>query len=148
MTIKYTLIGLLALQAFLSYLFEMGEGLVIMSYLVEGELIKVTDLYSSGSDDNVMIGLGMHLYLLAFILLLVRVRNKFGIYDISVLISALFLQFFLIILIEAGSIFDTVLYGGDYILLAWAINLLLISSLLFVNSAAFLVKTNSEINHS
>jgi len=114
----------------LSYLFDETRGLLSAWYL-DGELVLeyVNQLYSSGSDDDITIELGIILYIpLIMVYLITRKITLFSIFVHAVLVT---IQSFCFLCIEVGSIFDTIFYGRNYILLLWMLNYFFLIYLLF-----------------
>jgi len=116
-----------------SILFHKTKGLLfIWAIQNDKKLLKyVTELYSSGSNDNILIGITSFLYLLLAIVLLYKkqITNS----SLVILSIAVSIQFFTITLIDSGSIVETIIYAKNYILLFWIMNYIFSIYLLYKN---------------
>ena len=101
-----------------SFLFPETRGLVIMD---SGELpFYVTDLKSSGSDDNIIFELGGIFAVLLLGLRIFRFKNRLNLFEsICALIALTLMGVAIIFMIEVGSISATLRYTKNYCLVAW-----------------------------
>lgn len=119
------------LQVVLSYVFEGTKGLLKKSYLVEGDTIYVTELLSSGANDNITISLGYVLF--SILALYYFIRQKVTLVGRVTHIVILIIQFLFLVSIEVGSIFDTIIWGHNFILFVWCINYFFLIFLAFLS---------------
>lgn len=126
------------LYVILSYFFWKTNGLLfIWSENSNGVIVKyVTDLYSSGSDDNNMIGISIMLYLI--LIGIYSFYRKDVLWGVGIHIVTIVLQSVSLLLIESGSIFDTIIYDKNFILLLWLMNFFFLIYLLFKSFYIFI----------
>jgi len=98
--------------------FSRSKGLVLKG---NDNGIYVTELLSSGSDDNVIIEFSVILFVPVIILLLFRITKSLGliVYIIANIVSMV--QILLLFFIEAGSIINTIIYDYNLALCMWII---------------------------
>jgi len=102
------LLEIIACYIFLSY----TKGLL---YIDVGEIWYISDLQSSGNDDDVSIYLIGILYFLLFLFLIIKKWSPKTYFPVILGTLVLFLG--CQILIQMGSISETILYGYNYVLL-------------------------------
>jgi hypothetical protein len=119
------------LQAVLSYAFEKTKGLLKKSYLIEGDTVYATDLLSSGANDDIAISLGYVLF--SILALYYFIRQKVTPAGRITHIVILIIQFLFLVSIEVGSIFDTIMWGHNFILFVWCINYFFLIFLAFLS---------------
>ena len=126
------------------FAFGRTNGLVLKGE--DSEDIYVTDLLTSGSDDNITIEISSRLFIPVLLISLFRIfRNMKPVeYLFNNLISML--QIFFLLAIEAGSLFKTIIYDHNIPLLIW-----IIAFVLFVCLNQFFYLTNNtkekEVKH-
>jgi len=107
----------------LSICFHKTKGLLFIWAIQQNKtkIFKyVTELYSSGTSDNLLIGLSSFFYVLLVLILLYK--KKVTKLSVTILGIAIFIQLFSFMLIDSGSILETIIYDRNYILLCWIIN--------------------------
>ena len=126
-----------------SYLFYNTQGLLyVMDTSKEEKIIKyVSELLSSGSEDNILIGLYDWFY---FPLIILYIYNKCNItkFILGAYAFIISLQLFSLILLDAGSIYETIIYGKNLILFIWLISYIII--IIFILYAFFNYKNLSK----
>ena len=143
----YLIVATIAVLAF-SYLFQNTQGLL---YIMDSSEDKVTmkyvsELLSSGSDDNMLIGV-IDWFYAPVILLYLFLRCHLSKLILSAFILIVSIQIFSFMLIDIGSIYETIIYGKNYILLAWISSyLLLIIGLVYglLNYKHFSIQKNNK----
>lgn len=120
------LIGILALHsiflALLSIAFSNTDGLLVVGYAWEGEITYARELLSSGNDDDLCIEVGKVFFSLSTLIILIGlVRGRIGWLAISVLSLLYLFQVVALVLIEVGSIWDTIFWGRNYVLGFWVV---------------------------
>lgn len=121
----YWIIIMALCVSFLSFLFGKGMGFAVYSYLEDGDFYLVKNLGGTSANDNHMIGVGFYIFLLsAFVALPFALKGK-GAYVLVVGWLSALAQLFCLYLVETEALLklfaDTILYGGNYVLAAWAI---------------------------
>ena len=81
----------------------------------------VSEPQSSGSDDDVLIGMGAGLATAALLWTAARARRRFGAWDIGVHAVLVTVQviYFLLIPLDEGSIPLTIVHDRNWVLVAW-----------------------------
>ena len=104
---------LFALEAVFSFVFfYRTSGL---GYYDEGDYVLVKSLFSSGSDDDVAIVLMGTICVIIFLILIVKNWSKKAMNWIIAI--GFVLQLFALLLIQVGSLIDTIVYGRNFVLL-------------------------------
>ena len=123
------LIGATIIMILFSYLFNGTEGLLyITDNINEAIAIKyVSELLSSGAEDNMIIGLFDWFYIPIIILYAYKCyMTKFILSTYFLIIS---LQLFSFMLLDIGSIYETIIYGKNLILFIWFISYFMVISI-------------------
>jgi len=146
----FYLISMTIIMMISSYLFQDTQGLLyIMDHSNEDITIKyVSALLSSGSNDNMLIGLYDWFYIPLIVLYLF---NKCNItrFILGTYFFIVFLQLLSLMLLDVGSIYETIIYGKNLILLLWLISyLLVIGTILygFFNYKSFSNEKEKEVS--
>ncbi len=105
------------------FFFENSNGLVLK--WDDDEDIYVTDLLTSGSDDNVTIEISSILFIPILIISLFRIFETINTIEFLFNNLVILLQFFFLAAIEAGSIFRTIIYDHNIALFSWLISFIL-----------------------
>lgn len=110
------------------YSFKFTEGLGVMGYMKQGVFTYGKELFSSGSDDDIVIFLSTVIFFMASFSAFVYIFARTKV--ILAVISFFYvLQLFLLNLIEMSSaftvIYDTIVYSENNILLYWAVCMIL-----------------------
>ena len=117
--------------AVLSFLFSYTPGLRV----AEGNQgpIFVNEYKSSGSGDNVCIIIGCILFSIPILIKMLRITSKINKFELLFLLSMFIIQTFSLLLIELGSIKETITIGSNYFLALWLIMLTLVPFYVFIN---------------
>jgi hypothetical protein len=103
----------------LSVLFGATDGLAYSDGGTPPRLSHARELYSSGSDDDVCIQIGVNFALLALVWGGLRRKVRHGVADLIVHALLLGLQMLYLMLIEVGSITETVVLDRNVVLALW-----------------------------
>lgn len=108
-----------------SYYFNRTDGLLVVGYFGGDEVTYVNTLMSSGSDDDVSIEVGKIIFSIAFVVMIVsRLLRKSGAGVVVLLSMPAILQAIFLMMVEAGSLLDTIFVGKNYVLLIWVVSLI------------------------
>lgn len=102
---------LLVVQVLSNYFFERTKGLL---YYEGGEIFYCDELFSSGSDDSMIISIALYLYIIPLLVSLVTSNKKVLFYIVLVVYI---IQVASYVLIEVCSVFDTIVFGKNILLL-------------------------------
>lgn len=133
LNIIYTVSILFILVTSLS--FGKTKGLLVASE--QNEEIYVNELYSSGSDDNIIISFGFFFSLLLLLNRVIKWKKSISNTESYIAFGVCILQAVLIVtLIEVGGIVKTITTGQNYVLFLWILSYIC----LFSSSLVFLVR--------
>ena len=137
----FYLTGITIIMIISSYLFQDTQGLLyIMDLSNEDIRIKyVSELLSSGSNDNMLIGLYDWFYIPLIVLYLFN-KCKITKFILGTYFFIVFLQLLSLMLLDVGSIYETITYGKNLILLLWLISYIVVIGIIlygFFNYKSF-----------
>jgi hypothetical protein len=115
--VRIALLLLWILLGALSYGFSRTAGLAYDDAGVP--LTHVSELRSSGSNDDLCIEIGLVLAVAALLLGALRIRRPFGLVDVAGNAMLLAVQVVYLLAIEAGSIQQTIVRDRNWVLAAW-----------------------------
>ena len=122
------------------FFFTKSEGLVMKG---EEKDLYVTELLSSGSDDNITIEFSIILFIPVMIISLFKIKETMHLIEYLFNNFIFLLQIMILSLIEAGSILNTILYKYNKALWVW-----LISFVMIICLTQFLYFNKMEIQDS
>jgi lysylphosphatidylglycerol synthetase-like protein (DUF2156 family) len=132
--IRFTVVFLSLVEMLLSLLFYTLGSLYF--FLEErSEVVSVSRLASQGGGENLLISLGVALFLVLLCFNLVRLKSAFGILDALALFSILAVQALALAMIEVASFSISIGQTHGWILLAW---LMIYAVLWVVLTASFI----------
>lgn len=102
------------------FVFEKTNGLILK--WDDDEYIYVTELLTSGSDDNVTIKISFILFIPIMIVSFFRIFKTMNTIEYVFNNLIILLQIFFLVSIEAGSVLKTILYDHNIALLVWLIS--------------------------
>ena len=102
------------------FVFEKTNGLILK--WDDDEYIYVTELLTSGSDDNVTIKISFILFIPIMIVSFFRIFKTMNTIEYVFNNLIILLQVFFLVSIEAGSVLKTILYDHNIALLVWLIS--------------------------
>ena len=120
--IRVLYLSLLMIIVISGHSFSKSKGLVLKGY---DKGVYVTELLSSGSDDNITIEFSVILFIPVMILSLFRINKPINLFEYIFNNFASLLQIMFLFFIEAGSIFNTIIYEQNKSLWAWSISIIL-----------------------
>ncbi len=86
-------------------------------------IAHVSDLQSSGSDDDMCIEMGAVFAVAMVLWTAVRVKRPFGAADIAMNVALIAAQMVYLLAIEAGSIWQTIVLDRNWVLVGWLVTL-------------------------
>ena len=106
-----------------SFVFSRSKGLVMRGTEKDR---YVTELLSTGSDDNVTIEFSAILFIPVIIIVLFRIKKNMNLFEYLFTNFINLLQIFFLFCIEAGSVFNTIIYKHNKALLVWLVSFIMI----------------------
>lgn len=110
-------IAIILLIILSSFIYSCTNGLV-----VSGGSTYVTELLSSGSDDNIAINISRLLFIPALVNTILRRKKRMGISDYLINVISILAQVVILMTIEVGSIMSTVFRDYNLPLLVWLLS--------------------------
>lgn len=104
-------------MVFSSLFFRFGDLYFFMDE--SAEVMPVSELFSSGSNDNLVISLGFPLFLMLAFFYVVRLKWKINYIDYITLFCILWLQLLLLLSTEVASLKLSILAPNGWILFTW-----------------------------
>lgn len=117
-TVVRLILLLWVMHGVLSYLFTHTHGLVYLNADSASGISLVSELESSGGNDNICIEIGVVFAAIAVVWGGLRIKTQFGLADLGVNFVLVGLQALYILSIEVGSVLETVV-SGNSVLTIW-----------------------------
>lgn len=114
---RYINIIILAFIISSSIIYSYTSGLV-----VTGGSTYVTELLSSGSDDNIAINISRLLFIPSLVITIIRGKKRIALIDCLINIVSILAQAVILMMIEVGSIMSTIIIDHNLSLFVWLLS--------------------------